>query len=995
MIENSFNIEDDDLRARLDMIMHEVPRFWENGRYPHFTNHGPAQSQHIQRTLAQLAQELPADRRLSSDEVFIVSSAAWLYEIGMQSPHPSEDVVSFAYDPQQPLTFEQLQEIREKKHILSYRLIQDSVREGYDGPPLHLGLTRFADNYIFAIIEICRGCSSEPLDEVTEKISINNMNVRIRLLTALLRLADQLYIENTRINIERLKTAPLPVEEKTRWWMYYYAQALPIDQGDIRFHYHLPSAYQQYVGHIRTLVEPDFTRANNPVIRYLWEKWNMRLTVHPQPEVLLEAPPGFMYKMSPEMLRYILREVAVDPSLIDRALPVKKPKEGEKVLLVLDYETFLLQLGRQGYFLSSDDVDHLVLALLKEVNQEYSGEMYELERRAVGHWERPDLAAVAPRLRRVFQLLTAREQQPVAQVLLEELNARLQGDDAPAQTLLIAPHEDLVEVESRFSERKLVLSTWISDAPEAEIYSALVRRTRRLSEILREHLPEPRRLSDEELARIRTACILRLDELLRTKRQAGIPIGELSALLEEVEGVKGSSDWWLLCLLNEKIIHMPEAGNYLVQLNPDHPRVSEVFASRDAVIQALLSLVDSGEAVPQRQIERNLERVQFFWHAGLNIADFLPLLLSERIVRNEKRPGAGQTIMWSLNPTHWRVIAARADQDLPLLVLSAHHFLVSEGYQHIHEHTLVRRLAAYVGLDVAKALYRQALRDGWVQAREAEKKQIQREESLVEVRLVEKHESVQQALFNRDMLLDTLYRSASSADIEREMLWNRLRQSRCTLSREEMNRWLDVFRRDSLVAFTSREGNVSLNLDSLLTQRLLGRFNIFGVVRTMTIMRARSVEQAKPVDEIVDRLALHVTSKQKQLARWALHYAESAKIVGLTMINAPGGRQEAAFLRDHPFTRNLYQREPQMCQALAVLVRDLVSRRFRNGRVPLPVLFQEMEKDRRFGLTRAEHQYWLGQATVERRHGTLRKQVESVGENRTQAYFMLATQEVH
>src|SRR5215470_3779835 len=79
------NISDENLRSRLNMIMQEIPHFWERVPYKHFTNHGFSHSERIyQQKLAQLAQELPYNNRLNEDEIFIVSAAAFLYEIGMQ-----------------------------------------------------------------------------------------------------------------------------------------------------------------------------------------------------------------------------------------------------------------------------------------------------------------------------------------------------------------------------------------------------------------------------------------------------------------------------------------------------------------------------------------------------------------------------------------------------------------------------------------------------------------------------------------------------------------------------------------------------------------------------------------------------------------------------------------------------------------------------------------------------------------------------------------------
>src|SRR5690349_10065509 len=91
------------LDARLDVIIRTIPKFWEQKIYLHFTNQGAAYSERVYRLLAQLAQELPEGNRLNADEVFIVSAAVWLYEIGLQSPN-LKPILDFEYKPGKALT---------------------------------------------------------------------------------------------------------------------------------------------------------------------------------------------------------------------------------------------------------------------------------------------------------------------------------------------------------------------------------------------------------------------------------------------------------------------------------------------------------------------------------------------------------------------------------------------------------------------------------------------------------------------------------------------------------------------------------------------------------------------------------------------------------------------------------------------------------------------------------------------------------------------------
>jgi hypothetical protein len=317
MNDNFLSLSDRSLRNRLNLIIQELPSFWGQRRYAHFTNQGPEHSERIlNQKIAQLVQELPEEQRLTEDEVFIISASAWLYEIGMQSPNlrPLLDITT---EPGVVLSIDQLLQIRAHKHLLTQRLIIDAVRNDYNGPPLHLGLPNYPDDYTRAIAEVCRWCSDEPLDEVDRIIPVSGVVVRLRLLVALLRLADQLYINGARVNLDRLLAFHLPPSEEAYWWAYQYTQTLPIDKGQIRFYYLLPIAHRQYLGHIRALIEPTFEYANNPIMRFLWEEHGLKLTVHKQPHVSWDMHLGFLREMPPAMLQYLRERVEANYDAMD------------------------------------------------------------------------------------------------------------------------------------------------------------------------------------------------------------------------------------------------------------------------------------------------------------------------------------------------------------------------------------------------------------------------------------------------------------------------------------------------------------------------------------------------------------------------------------------------------------------------------------------------------------------------------------------------------
>ena len=941
-----------DLQARLDLIIQTVPLFWDQRHHNHFTNHGPSHSERVHRQkLAQLAQELPEARRLTTDEVFIVSAAAWLYEIGMQSPN-LKPVLGFDYQPGDSLSFSQLQEIREKKHLLTERLIIDSVRSDYQGPPLQLGLIRPADDYTRLIAEVCRWCSDEPLKDVPEKLPISGIPVRVRLLAALLRLADQLYIDSSRVNLDLLQRAKLPTKQLARWWAYHYAQILPIVSGQIRFHYFLPVTQKEYLGHIRALMEPDFEFDNNPIIRYLWLEHQLRLMPHRTPSFRFDQQAGFQHEMSRELFMYLRQEITPIETPTEVLLEPEEELE-EPCLLVLDYENLILQLGQEGYFFSPEEISRLVVTLLGEASNQYAGPVDAL---AVGHWNRPDLAEIAQMLKdRVYELLAIEDHENACEKLAQELAQRLQSPNAPKQIILVAPPQSLASSVKRLTDAGQSVSAWISNLPDADIYRAIVRKYEPLRNVLQ--LLESSDIDPAGMENHQIACVLRLDDEM-IKAKSGVASDEIGSLLEQLEQINGRADWWQLWLRNRGII-VPDASRkqYLFQLDSDHPDVTKVRDMRKAVIETLQALSQDGQGVRQDHLVKKLERVAYFRQEEI-VLSFLELLKEEDIVYRDARPALPDSQpLWQLNSSHWAVVALNADRYLPQFALAFDHVLVRKGYPFIHEHALTQDIVPYLGNRIAQTVYELARNKEWVDRQDSYDKKYRR--NVVNVSLADSHAQVGETMRNRDILLNTLYHKLARGGIRRSALWQKLSKIHSfTLSKDELDQWINFLKDDSIVVVTSDSQDAShdvvrIDLQTSLTQRLLGRIHVHGLVKTMRIMGASRPEGKKPSSEVEKRLAKFVTHNDEQLAHWTLEYAK-----GIQLVKA---EKDYVLLNQHSFVRRLDGRERSTCQALAELVKTLSQQRG-DGWVHQYDVLLGMERDPQFGYGRGEHEYWLNQA---------------------------------
>ena len=321
------------LQTRLDVIVGAVPKFWENcPHYLLFTRHGVSHSWRVYQNLTQLIRGFPVSLRLSDDEMLIVSAATWLYDIGMQCPNPIA-VLEFEAKLGTALTQDQLATIRNYKHKLTHQMILESISGRQ--PTLDFGLSR-DDDYTQLIAEVCRWISNEPLEKVPETLPAYGVPTRTSLLVALLRLADQLYIDRQRLDIAILRAWKLSPREKLRWWLYLYTKILPIDKGQIGFFYSLPVSLIEHTGKVRALLETEFDYIRNPIIRYLWDEYAISLSPNDQPR-LEDSPLQPNPPIDAELVRILSHEVTSIEAFHDRGFPKRTVRQKTGFRIFLNY----------------------------------------------------------------------------------------------------------------------------------------------------------------------------------------------------------------------------------------------------------------------------------------------------------------------------------------------------------------------------------------------------------------------------------------------------------------------------------------------------------------------------------------------------------------------------------------------------------------------------------------------------------------------------------
>src|SRR2546426_5008373 len=206
-----------DVRARVQPIL-------STNLLPHFTDHSLAHSDRIVAILGGLLRnniERRDKNTLSEQELVFLVLSALLHDIGMQLPkaHGIET-------PVEMLSSEELVQIR-RDHGLAAGTVLRDLAKGHDA--LHIGLDdEKYRKYLPCVATISERHQSSAGYDPNETFAFAGSKVRLGLLTALLRLADQLDCDTRRVNMDRLQHFSISVDSILHCLMCHYVDAVTV-----------------------------------------------------------------------------------------------------------------------------------------------------------------------------------------------------------------------------------------------------------------------------------------------------------------------------------------------------------------------------------------------------------------------------------------------------------------------------------------------------------------------------------------------------------------------------------------------------------------------------------------------------------------------------------------------------------------------------------------------------------------------------------------------
>ncbi len=259
----------EDQHRVLDNIHAAAARIWARPLHRYFTDHGPNHTDRIIALLDGLTTGMLAtDKRLTPTEVFVLLAATCLHDIGMQDERYAGG---------------DLEKIRAIHHLLTAELIFEA--EENPAQVVKLGLPD-DPGLIEAIALVAKGHRQEDLQsDEYHTLPVGGATLRLRLLAALLRFADELDIDYRRVDLEQMKLLALPVDSQLHWWKCHYVAGVSIVDEYIRVAYRFPQSRPDYEALLIPLIEGEI-RAKHAALEPIFRAHAVKVAIG-KPEVRL------------------------------------------------------------------------------------------------------------------------------------------------------------------------------------------------------------------------------------------------------------------------------------------------------------------------------------------------------------------------------------------------------------------------------------------------------------------------------------------------------------------------------------------------------------------------------------------------------------------------------------------------------------------------------------------------------------------------------------
>ena len=257
------------LSSCLADIIKSCERIWNNPLLPWFTKHDVSHSKEVIHLLGQILSPLEeTPQMLNEHELFILLASAYLHDIGMQNLKVDDISID-------KLTSEEYEFIRKRHAEESHDIILKRLNSTMQRDDFHLPVIE--DDYVPIIARVSKGHATDFFKESInffEKYPAKPLNrtVRAELLTALLMIADELDLQNKRIDFAETAKINLSDYSAVHWYKHHYVDSVEVNNGTVDLTLLFPADADKYKNLIKELIEAKLKiqiEKVNPILRNL------------------------------------------------------------------------------------------------------------------------------------------------------------------------------------------------------------------------------------------------------------------------------------------------------------------------------------------------------------------------------------------------------------------------------------------------------------------------------------------------------------------------------------------------------------------------------------------------------------------------------------------------------------------------------------------------------------------------------------------------------
>jgi tetratricopeptide (TPR) repeat protein len=265
------------VRKDLKPICQQAKRIWAIPELTHYTDHTVLHSARVIKHIDDLAALLAREDKLNDNEAFVLLAAALLHDVGMQRLNVFDsDLAQHLFTPEQVEQgrrsrprCEEL--VREHHHLIGAEWIRTELSKSWPNR-----------DFVEEIAVVIKGHTKADLSALQDHRKAGKP-MRIRLLAALLRLADELDLDFQRVDLDRLKHASITPESKAHWWKCHYVESVDVlEHGQVEVTFRFSSEDTSQVRDIiRGLVLDGLRQkmAKDQLTDLLWNNYGLALKV--------------------------------------------------------------------------------------------------------------------------------------------------------------------------------------------------------------------------------------------------------------------------------------------------------------------------------------------------------------------------------------------------------------------------------------------------------------------------------------------------------------------------------------------------------------------------------------------------------------------------------------------------------------------------------------------------------------------------------------------